>query len=92
MIPNGGLQLVPLPIAQQVDLTQNEPVLFFCVGLALVGTILQLQLLRKRDKVLRIGSRSAIGFRVQHCKEETWENSDAEYLHQKRLLQDVMRD
>lgn len=45
VIPNRSLQLVPLPIAQQVHLAQDEPVLFLCVGLALVCAILQLQLL-----------------------------------------------
>lgn len=48
VVSNGSLQLVPLPIAQQVHLAQDEPVLFFRVGLALVGTILQLQLLQGR--------------------------------------------
>ncbi len=45
VIPDGGLQLIPGAVAQLVRLAQNEAVLFFCVRLALVGTILQLQLL-----------------------------------------------
>ena len=52
VIPNCSLQLVPLAVAQQVHLTQNEAILFFCVGLALVGAVLQLQLLQKRNNVV----------------------------------------
>lgn len=47
VIPNRRFQLVPLAIAQQVHLAQNEPVLLLCVSLALVGAILQLQLLQE---------------------------------------------
>lgn len=45
VIPDGSLQLIPGAIAQLVRLAQNEAVLFFRVCLALVGTVLQLQLL-----------------------------------------------
>ena len=45
VIPDGGLQLIPGAVPQLVRLAQNEAVLFFRVGLALVGTVLQLQLL-----------------------------------------------
>ena len=48
VVPNGSLELVPLAVAQLVHLAQNEAVLLLCVGLALVGTILQLQLLQQQ--------------------------------------------
>ena len=57
VVSDGGLQLIPLSIAQQVHLAQNEAVLFFCVGLTLVGAILKLQLLQQNA--------------VQHRKHET---------------------
>ena len=52
VIPNCSLQLVPLAVAQQVHLAQNEAILFFCVGLALVGAVLQLQLLQECKNVV----------------------------------------
>ncbi len=45
VIPDGSLQLIPGAVPQLVRLAQNEPVLFSRVGLALVGAVLQLQLL-----------------------------------------------
>ena len=45
MVSDGSLQLIPGAVPQLVHLAQDEAVLFFCVGLALVCTILQLQLL-----------------------------------------------
>lgn len=45
VVSDGSLEFVPLAVAQLVYLAQNEAVLLLCVGLALVGTVLQLQLL-----------------------------------------------
>ena len=48
VVSDGSLELVPLAIAQLMNLAQNEAVLLLCVGLALVGTVLQLQLLQQQ--------------------------------------------
>ena len=53
VIPNGSLQLIPGSVAQLVNLAQNESVLLLCVGLALVGAILQLQLLQSNTILSR---------------------------------------
>ena len=62
MVSDGGFQLIPLSVPQQVHLTQDEAVLFFCVGLALVGTILKLELLQQISRLIIAGSRLQKGF------------------------------
>lgn len=51
VVPNGSLELVPLPIAQLVHLAQNEAILLLCVCFPFVGTVLQLQLLHYEQPV-----------------------------------------